>query len=118
MNNFIVVPLVAFVVTLLTTPLVMRLAHRWRVVQPPVRTRDVHRGAVPRMGGAAMVAGFLAAVGVSLVLPVERHNPLEMLHIGGLVVGSLVAMVAGWIDDRWELSPAPQFAIQFLLAGI
>lgn len=118
MGPFLLVPLVAFFVTVATTPVTIWLARRWRLVQPPTRAQDVHGNTVPRMGGPAIVAGFVAAVGVGLALPVARTDPLELTRIAGLLAGSVVALGAGVIDDRWELGPGPQFAAQFLLAGI
>lgn len=118
MAIFLLVPLVALAVTVVVTPLTMRLARRWHLVQHPARARDIHARAVPRIGGAALVVGFVAAVGLSLAIPVARTDPLELTRIAGLLLGSVVALAAGWIDDRSELGPLPQFAAQFLLAGI
>ncbi|HBY93779.1 MAG TPA: undecaprenyl/decaprenyl-phosphate alpha-N-acetylglucosaminyl 1-phosphate transferase, partial [Chloroflexi bacterium] len=90
MDTFLLVPLLALVITVVTTPVTMWLARRWQLDHPPTRPRDVHTRAVPRSGGMAMVAGFVAAVGLGLALPVARTDPLELTRVAGLLLGSVV----------------------------
>lgn len=116
MIAFVIVPLVAAVVTYLATPPVMRLAHRWGVVQRPSREQDIHHRPIPRMGGVAIVVGFLVAALVAAALPLPRTDPGEGLRLAGLLVGSLLAGAAGVWDDRVELGPREQFLIQIGLA--
>jgi UDP-GlcNAc:undecaprenyl-phosphate/decaprenyl-phosphate GlcNAc-1-phosphate transferase len=118
MLSFIVIPLVAFALALALTPVSMRLARAWGVVQPPRRERDIHRGVIPRMGGVAMGVAFIVAALLSRFMPVPFLDPNEDIRFTGLLIGAGITLLFGMVDDRWELPPWPQFAVQFLVAGI
>lgn len=55
---------------------------------------------------AAYIAGLAL---VYLLLPPVGN---DALRLRGVVVGSMVLLLGGLIDDRWDLSPWAQFAIQ------
>lgn len=118
MIPFLVVPLVALLAGLLLTPLTMALARHWQVVQPVRRARDVHRGTIPRLGGIALGLAFMAAALLSRHYEFPLPDPGEGLRFRGLLLGVLLTLLFGVADDRWELPPWPQFALQFLVAGI
>ncbi len=113
---FLIPLLVGMGVTLAAVPPTMWLAQRWHLVQHPHRAQDVHVRPVPRAGGLAIALGFLVAVAVAQGVPVERSDPNELIRLRGLVVGAVLAAVAGLVDDRHELPPAPQLAVQLGLA--
>ena len=60
-REYVLTLLVATAVTYLLTPLVRRLAIRFKVVIP-ARDRDVHAEPIPRMGGVAIFAGVAAGL--------------------------------------------------------
>jgi len=118
MTSFLLTFAVAFLGTLALTPLVSRLALRFGFVDVPRKPKQVHRVPVPRLGGLGLFLPFLAAVGVSLLLPVEREDPLELLRLAGLLIGSGLVFAVGVWDDKRELGPFPQFAVQFVAAAV
>lgn len=117
--------LVAFSVALATVvvlvPRVRRFAHRVQAVQVGGAEhgsgRRMHVGAVPNIGGIAILAGFLVAmVAGSAVAPAALDAyRVELLAI--VLGGALMALV-GFIDDIWEVPAAMRLASQFLAAGI
>ena len=118
MISFLLTFAVAFLGSLLLTPLVKRAAGRLGFVDVPREPKHVHRVPVPRLGGVALFLPFLAAVAISLLLPVERKDPLELLRLIGLLAGSAIVFGLGLWDDRRELGPLPQLALQFVAAVI
>ena len=118
MTTFLLTFAVAFLGTLALTPLVSRLALRFGFVDVPGKPKQVHRVPVPRLGGLALFLPFLLAVSVSLLLPVEREDPLELLRLAGLLIGSGLVFAVGVWDDKRELGPFPQFAVQFVAAAV
>jgi len=76
-----------------------------------------HSGAVPNIGGIAILGGFLIAVLVgSLVAPtvIDQYR-VELLAVA--LGGSLMTLV-GFLDDMWEVPPALRLAAQAVAAGI
>jgi UDP-GlcNAc:undecaprenyl-phosphate GlcNAc-1-phosphate transferase len=54
-----------------------------------------------------MVAAFL-----SQWLPVPRQDPKELVRFVGIAVGMTFLLVVGYIDDRVEMRPGPQYLAQ------
>lgn len=71
--------------------------------------RKVHDGAIPRIGGVAVFAGFL--VSVLIWLPVSDG-------FGAFVTAVVVLFVFGLLDDRFNLDYRPKLFGQMLAAGI
>lgn len=106
---------VALVISYLSTPVVRGIAIRFNLLDRP----SGRRGKVlkPRLGGLAMYVAFTIAV-LSTIPLVEERTSEELLKVAGLLSGATVVLVMGIIDDRYELSPVPQFAAQFTAAAI
>jgi UDP-GlcNAc:undecaprenyl-phosphate GlcNAc-1-phosphate transferase len=48
----------AFFLAIVITPIIINIARKYRIVDKPAK-RKVHKIAIPRLGGLAMVASFL-----------------------------------------------------------
>lgn len=93
------------------TPLISRLATRWGIVAEPGGRRQ-HSGNVPKLGGLAILLAWL--VGVLLIyLLMPPDNPADALRLRGVLLGSLLVVAGGLLDDWYDLKPAYQFLIQF-----
>jgi UDP-GlcNAc:undecaprenyl-phosphate GlcNAc-1-phosphate transferase len=100
--------LVAGVVSFVATPVTARFARRMGVLHTP-RDRDLHAGAVPGLGGLAI----LVAVVVSGVLFLPDDEQTR-----GIIAGAIAIAVIGAIDDIRELPPGVKLAGQFAAALI
>ncbi len=113
---YLVVFSAALIAALTLTPLVRRLALRWGIVAAPGGRRK-HAGPIPKLGGLAIFAGWV--VGVILIYwllpPLE---PEDGLRLRGVIIGSLVMVIGGLLDDWRDLKPWAQFLIQFIGATI
>lgn len=118
MFSFIIIYIIAFGLTLLLTPLTMRFAKTFGIVKWPKRERDIHATVMPCMAGLAMVIAFVVAALFSRMTPVPFTDPNEPIRFQGLLIGVIITVLFGLIDDRWELPAWPQFTIQLILAGI
>jgi UDP-GlcNAc:undecaprenyl-phosphate/decaprenyl-phosphate GlcNAc-1-phosphate transferase len=108
---------VAAVVTFLLALLTYKLSTRFRLY-PKIRARDVHTRPTPRLGGAAMFLGVVAAFVVASFLP-----PLEIVFSEPTrvfaVLGACAIMVAiGVADDIWDLDWLTKLAGQIIAAGL
>ncbi len=118
MREYLLAMVVAAAVTYLTTGVVRMAAIRFGFMAE-VRDRDVHDVPIPRLGGVAMLLGFLAALLVASELP-----RLSSVFSGatstwaGLLSGAVIICALGAIDDRWGLDAITKLAGQALAAGV
>lgn len=115
MREYLLVFVVATAVTYVVTPGVRALAVRVGALTA-VRDRDVHTVPIPRLGGVAMLAGFLAAV----VLATRLEHLSQIFaepEIIGVCIGAFVITVVGAIDDVRELDWLTKLAGQIIAAG-
>ncbi|NHC13389.1 glycosyltransferase family 4 protein [Motilibacter deserti] len=117
MRAYLLTVLVAAAVTYLLVPPVRRLAV-WGRVMTPVRDRDVHATPIPRMGGAAMLAGFAAALLVAQRLPLTGEVFTSSSDPQALLSAAALICLLGAVDDRWSLDPLTKLAGQCLAAGV
>ncbi len=80
----------------------------------------MHTGEVPRLGGVALFSAFVIAIGVAAWRGdlTAGYSASDFTRLKGLLIGSLGAFIFGLVDDRFDLSPRPQFIFQFLLSLI
>jgi UDP-GlcNAc:undecaprenyl-phosphate GlcNAc-1-phosphate transferase len=60
----------------------------------------------------------MAAALLAQWLPVPRQDPKELTRFLGIALGTVFLFVAGYLDDRIELRPGPQYVIQAIAAAI
>jgi len=108
---FAVVFGVALLVALVGTPLAAAWGRRQGIVDQP-GPRRWHKGAIPRTGGLALYVAFMAAALLAQWLPVPRQDPKELTRFLGITVGTTFLFVFGYLDDRFEFRPGPQYLAQ------
>ena len=102
------------------TPLVRHFALKYGFVDCPQRARKVHKDAVPRLGGAAILFSFILVLCFGgLTVPELRNTLWGNSHVGGVVVlGSLSIFVIGVLDDLSRLSPKVKLFGEFVTAAL
>jgi UDP-GlcNAc:undecaprenyl-phosphate GlcNAc-1-phosphate transferase len=108
---FVLVFGVALVVALVSTPLAAAWGRRRGIVDKPGARRQ-HKGEIPRTGGVALFLAFMAAALLAQWLPVPRQDAKELTRFLGIAAGMVFLFLVGYIDDRFELRPGPQYAAQ------
>jgi len=101
----------AFLVTILATPVVKALASRIRAVDIP-NDRKVHILPVPRLGGVAIYLGFMSAVLVAMLVAGARGVDLNSRMILGIMLGSTLLLLVGMRDDIKNLKATTKLAWQ------
>ena len=109
--------LLAFIVSYITVPWAIKFANKKGIIDNPKQDeRRVHKVPTPRVGGIAIVAGVLVAILVfyivSLLFEIKLDNRLL-----GYVLGAIVIIVMGFVDDVKNLKPLYKFLMQ-LIAGM
>jgi UDP-GlcNAc:undecaprenyl-phosphate GlcNAc-1-phosphate transferase len=113
---FVLVFAVGLVVALIGTPLAAAWGRRLGIVDRRGARRQ-HKGVIPRTGGIALFAAFMAAALLAQWLPVPRQDPKELTRFLGIAAGMVFLFIVGMIDDRYELPAGPQYAAQ-AIAGL
>ncbi len=105
----LVAVLAAGVISFVLTPLVKNMALRFGFVDIPKDERRMHNKPIPTIGGVAIFAAFLLVVLVMCDLSRE---------ILGMLAGSLIMVLMGIIDDKFDLNAKLKFIIQIIAAAI
>lgn len=103
----------AFIVTLLMTPLSKKFAFKVGAVAVP-NARSMHQTPMPLAGGSAIVLGF--AITVLILAPTMKSFQIE--HYIGLIIGSILITVVGLLDDIYDLNARIKLFFQILAALI
>ncbi|MCL2408980.1 MAG: undecaprenyl/decaprenyl-phosphate alpha-N-acetylglucosaminyl 1-phosphate transferase [Oscillospiraceae bacterium] len=101
--------LLALVLSLVATPLVKRFAQRVGAVDVPKDARRVHKKPIPLLGGIAIFIGFV--ISVLLFADIDRQ-------IRGILIGAVVVVIIGVIDDFKPLKAWLKFIVQIIAALI
>lgn len=106
--KYIEVGVIAFIVSYILTPYMARVGKKQNMVDIPGH-RKIHEEAIPNLGGIVIFFGFL----LSLLLVVPIEGQVKALLIGGVII-----LLLGVVDDIVNLSPKHKFIIQMIPALI
>ena len=107
--NLLLALLVAAAVSFLSTPLVKNLAVKIGAVDVPKDDRRMHKTPIPRLGGLAIFFAFM----LSVLLFVEIDQQLR-----GILLGSVIIVILGVLDDIYTLKAVPKFLVQIFAAVV
>ena len=107
--------IVALIISYATTPLTIRLAFKINALDVPKDSRRMHKKPTPRIGGLAIVYGFLISVCcfASFVIDGELNKSLI-----GILSGALIIALLGFLDDLKPKRAILKFGIQIIAASI
>ena len=115
MRVYLFIAVVAGGITWLITPLVRHLAIRIGAVGR-VRARDVHTVPTPRMGGIAMLIGFVGAMLVASRIPFIAGMFATGHQAWVIMAGAVLISLLGLADDLWDLDWMLKMAGQLLIS--
>ncbi len=98
----------AFIIALISTPVIKKIAFHIGAVDRP-GARKVHSRAMPRMGGLAIYLAFTLTV--LIMEPMSR----ELI---GLLTGGTLILILGLIDDIKDIPPRVKLLGQVFAAGV
>jgi len=111
----------AFITTFVVTPYTIKLAQKLGAVDTPKDERRVNKVTMPRLGGLAIISGFLISI-IYLLIILSVENTINLLEdnnhmkLLGFLIGGLIISVVGFIDDLKDLPPMVKLAAQLLAA--
>ncbi len=97
--------ILAALLALLITPLVRSLALKMHTLDVPVLERKIHKQPLPLLGGLAVFLAFILALVCYLWLGRPDFNIVPMKFFGAIIMGGLILMLGGILDDKFNLPP-------------
>lgn len=112
-ENVVTLPfLLAFMVTLIATPICIVYLKKYNIVDDPKKHKHpaiLHTKPIPRGGGISLLLGILIAG--FFFLPI---TPITI----ALFTASFLSLIVGVLDDKYDLSPYFRFCMNIVAASI
>ncbi|MFH1226007.1 MAG: MraY family glycosyltransferase [bacterium] len=107
--NYLAPFIIAFLLSVILTPLIHRWAIKKGIVDIPNEPRKIHQKSVPLLGGWAVFGAFVLTL-LFYTFFTERVLGGFMLlkFVAGIVLAGLVLMLGGYLDDKYKLKPSRQ----------
>jgi UDP-GlcNAc:undecaprenyl-phosphate GlcNAc-1-phosphate transferase len=113
--SFLIPLLVSFAVAAITTPLVARAAVSLGIVDHPSERSVSRRANMPLLGGLSVAGGLAAGLGAGVFFSGDLvYSP----RVGGLLLGGLLVIALGVLDDRRGLGAVPKLLVEVIAASI
>lgn len=109
---------IVFVICLLLTPIVIRIAKKFNLVDIPKDSRRVHNKPMPRVGGIAIVISMLLGLGVYYIITRDIPSIALDKKFLGYLFGAVIIFAMGLIDDIFNLKARYKFIFQLIAAII
>lgn len=115
--------MLAFLTTFVITPYTIKLAKKLGAVDTPKDERRVNTVTMPRLGGLAIIAGFVVSIiYLLIILSIEKNiNLVEddlYIKLIGFFIGGIIIGIICFIDDLKDLPPMVKLAAQLVAAII
>lgn len=116
LNGYAGVFIIGFLVTLIATPFVRKLAIEMDIVDKPNEARKQHKYPIAYLGGFAVFLGVMAAIAYSYAIidgPGGTLGPVPL----SIVIGIVAITFTGLADDAWGWDPRLKIAGQLVAAA-
>ena len=127
-HGYVPVFIIAFLVTLLATPLMRRLALAYGIIDRPSQARKIHTAPIAYLGGAAVFLGIMAGVFFSYfasAIPglmgfhttqfLDGEQPYTVPS--SIILGMTLIALAGLLDDIIGIQPRIKVGLQLVAAA-
>ena len=116
--------LLAFIVTFMATPYTIKIAQKVGAVDIPKDKRRMHKKAMPKFGGPAVILGFIVSV-IYLIIVMSIEGSLNLFtseeygkKLLGILLGIIVISITCIVDDIKTIKPLTKLCGQLLAAII
>ena len=122
-GDIVIAFLIAFITSFVMTPYTMRLAHKVGAIDV-ADERKVHKGSIPRLGGIAIICGFIVSM-IYLIIVSSLEGTINfggknnyMLKLAGFLGGIIVLGITCFIDDSKGVNAFIKLFAQIIAAVI
>lgn len=114
--------LLAFIVAFMVTPYTIKIAEKIGAVDIPKDKRRMHNKAIPRLGGPAVIIGFLISV-IYLLIVMSMEGSIDLfgqeqygVKLIGMLLGILIMTIVCIFDDIKTINPITKLITQIISA--
>ncbi|MCL2375804.1 MAG: undecaprenyl/decaprenyl-phosphate alpha-N-acetylglucosaminyl 1-phosphate transferase [Defluviitaleaceae bacterium] len=101
----------SFGICLVLTPWARKVSIKLGAIDKP-KPRGMHKKPIPRMGGIAIVLGFMATMAIAAIF----MDDMRTLQFAGFAVGAFIIVGLGMLDDIYDLNAKLKLAVQIIAA--
>ena len=101
----------AFAISMVATPFAKKVSEKLGAIDYP-KARGMHTKPMPRLGGIAIVMGFM----ITVLLLYRFVNDINLRHFTGFIAGAVIIVCVGIIDDVKNLPARVKFVFQIIAA--
>lgn len=123
-GNIAIAFLLAFIVSFMATPYTIKIAHKIGAVDVPKDKRRMHKRAMPKFGGPAVILGFIVSM-IYLIIIMTIEGSLDLFteqeygkKLLGVLLGIVVITITGIFDDTKTLKPWQKLIGQVIAATV
>lgn len=106
MIKYFIPLIISFLLSVGLTLVVKKLAWRLKILDYPKEERKVHKKPIPLLGGMAIFLSFFLVL--AFFYPEILSSHVKFKNLLGIFIGSLILMIGGYLDDRYDLKPRQQ----------
>ena len=121
-GNIAIAFILAFIVSFMATPYTIKIAHKIGAVDVPKDKRRMHKRAMPKFGGPAVILGFIVSM-IYLIIIMTIEGSLDLFteqeygkKLLGVLLGIGIIGITGVLDDTRTLKAWQQLIGQVLAA--
>jgi len=106
----------AFILSIIFTKIVRYFALKYKILDYPEKAqeRKIHKKPIPLLGGLAIFFSFFLVLFFLLTTGILKLETIFLKNIIGVFLASLILMIGGILDDRYNLSPTKQLLFSIL----
>ena len=116
LKNYLLPFFGAFIVSIIATFFIRKLAVILKIADFPNRPRKIHTRSVPLLGGLAIYLTLVVLLIIFYQSGMILDGRIGLNHITGIIIGGGLLMLGGYFDDKYNLKPAQQLVWPVLAA--
>lgn len=120
-SNYIIAFFISLGLAFIITLGLKKIALKHQIVDRPETdpARKIHHQPIPLLGGLSIYLAIVIVIGAFTLFQNRLLGGYLMpKHLIGVLVGGLIIMSGGYLDDRYRLSPGKQIIFPFLASLI
>jgi len=104
MFHYIIPFIISFILAVLITPKIRRLALNKNIVDAPISARKIQKGHVPLLGGVAIFISCAVTIIISWLTGWLSDGVINTNNILAILIGGLILVVIGILDDKYNIA--------------